>query len=104
MKLWDIRDLSNISISDDYLGPNNFAHNAYIKGNHAYISHYASGLRIVDLSDPKNMNEVGSFDIRDLWGVFPFLPSGKILISDIEDGLYVVRFDDPVKASELSEK
>ena len=96
--------MSNISISDDYLGPNNFAHNAYIKGNHAYISHYASGLRIVDLSDPKNMNEVGSFDIRDLWGVFPFLPSGKILISDIEDGLYVVRFDDPVKASELSEK
>ncbi len=50
------------------------------------------------------MNEAGSFDTRDLWGVFPFLPSGKILISDIEDGLYVVRFDDPVKASELSEK
>jgi len=53
VKLWDIRDLSNISISDDYLGPNNFAHNAHIKGNHAYISHYASGLRIVDLTDPK---------------------------------------------------
>ncbi|MCH8980762.1 hypothetical protein IH922_01945, partial [candidate division KSB1 bacterium] len=81
-----------------------FAHNAHIKGNHAYISHYESGLRIVDLSDPKNMNEVGFYDTRDLWGVFPFLPSGKILISDIEDGLYVVRFDDPVKASELSEK
>ncbi len=104
VKLWDIRDLSNISISDDYLGPNNLAHNAHIKGNHAFISHYESGLRIVDLSDPNNMNEVGVYDTKNLWGVFPFLPSGKILISDIDNGLYIVRFDDPAKASELSEK
>ena len=104
VKLWDIRDLSNVSIADDYLGPNNFAHNAHIKGNHAYISHYASGLRIIDLSDPKNINEVGSYDTKDAWGAFPFFPSGKILISDIDDGLYVVKFDDPDKASELSTK
>ena len=104
VKLWDIRDLSNISISDDYLGPNSFAHNAHIKGNYAYISHYASGLRIVDLSDPKNITEVGSFDTKDAWGAFPFFPSGKILISDIDEGLYVVRFDDPNRASELSTK
>ena len=35
VKLWDIRDLDNISISDDYLGPNGLAHNAHIKGNYA---------------------------------------------------------------------
>jgi len=104
VKLWDIRDLDNISISDDYLGPNNFAHNAHIKGNHAYISHYASGLRIVDISDPKNIVEVGVYDTKDAWGVFPYFPSGKILISDIEDGLYIVRFEDSGEASDLSKK
>ena len=94
VKLWDIRDLDNISISDDYLGPNNLAHNAHIKGNHAYISHYASGLRIVDISDPNNIVEVGVYNTSDAWGVFPYFPSGKILISDINDGLYVVKFEE----------
>jgi choice-of-anchor B domain-containing protein len=92
VKLWDIRDLDHVAISDEYLGPNNLAHNAHIKGNFAYISHYASGLRIVDISDPGNIFEAGSYDTADAWGAFPFLPSGKILISDIDKGLYVVKF------------
>lgn len=107
VKLWDIRDLDNISMSDDYLGPNNFAHNVHIKGDHAYISHYTSGLRIVDISKPKKIVEVGVYDTRDAWGVFPFFPSGKILISDIKDGLYVVRFEEPsdsLKSTDLSKE
>lgn len=92
VKLWDIRDLGNISISDEYLGRNNLAHNGHIKGNYAYISHYESGLRIVDLSDPANIVEAGYYGTRNAWGAFPFLPSGNILISDINDGLYIVKF------------
>ena len=93
VKLWDIRDLSEYAIADTYLGPNALAHNAFIKNGLAYISHYESGLRIVDISNPEAIEEVGYYDTADAWGVYPFFDSGMLLISDIADGLYVVQFD-----------
>jgi choice-of-anchor B domain-containing protein len=102
VKLWDIQDLNNISLSDEYLGGSHLAHNAYLKGNYAYISHYESGLKVVDISDPANIFEVGYYDtypqgetsnFHGAWGTYPFFNSGKILISDIETGLYVVYFE-----------
>lgn len=95
VKVWDIRDLNNIHIVGEYLGPNRFAHNVHVKGNIAYLAHYSSGLRVVDITDPSHPLEIG-FIQKDnssngAWGVFPFFPSGKIIISDIEEGLFVVR-------------
>ncbi|RMD88028.1 MAG: choice-of-anchor B family protein [Calditrichaeota bacterium] len=100
VKLWDIRNLNNVFITDEYLGPSKLAHNTHINGNFAYISHYADGLRIVDISNPNNIFEAGYYDTSPLnggfngaWGAFPFFPSGKILISDIQNGLFVFSFD-----------
>lgn len=102
VKLWNIQNINNISLSDDYLGGSHLAHNAYLKGNYAYISHYESGLRVVDISDPANISEVGYYDtypqgetsnFNGAWGTYPFFNSGKILISDIQTGLYVVYFE-----------
>jgi len=106
VKMWDIRDLNDIHIASEYLAPNGLAHNAHIKGQYAYLSHYGSGLRILDISDPYHIQEVAYFlkgetdnpgtpsdPYVDAWGAFPFFESGKVLISDIEDGLYVVHFD-----------
>jgi choice-of-anchor B domain-containing protein len=100
IKLWDISNLGNISITDEILAPDGLAHNAHIKGHYAYVSHYGDGLRIYDISDPYNISEVGYYDTYPgvgggyvgAWGAFPFFNSGKILISDIETGLYVVHF------------
>ena len=101
VKLWNIQDINNISLSDEYLGGSHLAHNAYLKGNYAYISHYESGLKVVDISDPNNIVEVGYYDtypqgessnFHGAWGTYPFFSSGKILISDIQTGLYVVYF------------
>lgn len=93
VKLWDISDLNNPTITSQYLGPNGLAHNAFIKRNYAYVSHYEAGLRILDISDPNNMVEVGYYDTPDAWGTYPFFASGKVLISDINSGLYVVFFE-----------
>lgn len=101
MKMWDISNLGNITMTDEILGPSGLAHNTHIMGNFAYVSHYADGLRIIDVSDPFNLVEVGFYDtypnpgggFNGAWGAFPFFPSGKILISDIQTGLYVVTFD-----------
>lgn len=101
VKMFALNDLFEVEMVDEYLAPNRLAHNAHIKGDYAYISHYGAGLRILDVSDPSDMIEVAHFtksnydDKRgfiDNWGAFPFFESGKVLVSDISDGLYVVEF------------
>ena len=110
VKMWDIQDLNNISPLGTYLGGSQLAHNAYLKGDYAYISHYESGLKVVDISDPNNLVEVGYYDtylqgetpnFHGAWGTYPFFSSGKILISDIESGLYVVYFKGAADADSL---
>ena len=100
MKMFDIRDLDNIVLEDEVLAPGRLAHNTHIKGNYAYVSHYGSGLRIYDIGDPKNIREAAFWQKGEKaqagfvsnWGAFPFFKSGKIIISDIETGLYVFNF------------
>ncbi|HAW94769.1 MAG TPA: hypothetical protein DCX60_00705 [Phycisphaerales bacterium] len=73
-------------------------HNIYTLGVFAYMANYSSGLRVFDIRDPENMEEVGFFDTRvsddsvsfdGLWSCYPYLPSGTILGSDIQRGLFV---------------
>ena len=77
-------------------------HNQYIVGNHAYQANYRSGLRILDISDIANGNlaEVGFFDVypaddspnfNGAWSVYPFFASGNVVVSGIEQGLYVLK-------------
>jgi len=104
MKVWDISDLSNISMTDEILAPDGLAHNTHIKNGYAYVSHYGDGLRIIDISDPQNIFEAGYYDTFPgtgggyvgAWGAFPFFDSGKVLISDMSTGLYVVTFSGAV--------
>ena len=103
MKIWDVSDLQNVKLLSEYIAPSKLAHNTHIKGNYAYISHYGSGLRIVDISNPAQPVEVAYHTKTDAnpsgfvsaWGAFPFFDSGKVLISDIEEGLFV--FDYPTE-------
>ncbi len=106
MKFWDISDLDNISLTDQVLGSSGLAHNTHIKGDFAYVSHYADGLIIFDITDPDNVAEVGDYDTHaatsgfsGAWGAFPFFPSGNVIISDQSTGLYIVDFagDDPAQ-------
>ena len=75
-------------------------HNGFARGNRYYMSNYERGLTILDISDPNNPVEAGFFDtfpssnnssFNGAWGVYPFLPSGLILLSDINSGLYVLK-------------
>ena len=67
-----------------------------------FQAHYRAGARIIDISQINNkvMTEVGFFDtypqnnsanFNGTWNVYPYFPSGNIIISDIEKGLFVIR-------------
>lgn len=73
-------------------------HNVMIKGHFAFVSYYNEGLRIFDISDITDVKEVGfydtfpeeqSFKMYGAWGIYTSLPSGKLLVSDRQNGLFL---------------
>ncbi|MEY2799431.1 MAG: hypothetical protein RI934_419 [Bacteroidota bacterium] len=108
---YDISDYSNIKELDRYQSPaskGSICHNTYVLNNSAVTGHntdflltsyYTDGVTIVDASRPDNLVQVGNYDtsptytggtFNGAWGVYGFLPSGNLLISDIENGLFVL--------------
>lgn len=107
LESYDISNLSNIRYLDRYkTNPGNtrvIPHNTHILGDFAITSWYTDGVIINDVSDPSNLVKVGSYDTYPQnvpasgtlylgdWGAYPFLPSGLILVSDINNGLFVLK-------------
>ncbi len=99
-----VSDLGNITLLDRYRSRttqirNTIPHNTYYHRGNVITSYYTDGFTIVDANDPTHLVEVGSYDtypagegdFHGCWGVYPYLPSGNILASDIEFGLFVVK-------------
>ncbi|WP_191858620.1 choice-of-anchor B family protein [Hanstruepera ponticola] len=101
--VFDFTDLDNPIFHMDYFGPTlAIDHNGYVKGNIYYLSNYRAGVRFIDISGLNSsvMNEVGYFDtypssdsasFNGAWNVYPYFPSGNIIVSDIEGGLFIIR-------------
>lgn len=99
----DFTDLDNPKRHTNYTGSlPAIDHNGYIKDNLFYQANYTGGMRVLDISDVenKNISEVGFFDsypsnnstaFNGAWNVYPFFESGNIVISDIDNGLFIVR-------------
>jgi hypothetical protein len=72
-------------------------HNPFMDGETLYLSWYADGVRVVDLSDPANPREVDSYvpPARDdgiapsIWGVY--VDGEYVYLSDLHLGLHVLR-------------
>ena len=69
------------------------------------MSHYTSGLRILDISDINNPSEKAYFDVYPsnnnssfdgTWSNFPYYNSGTVVVTGIDEGLYILNptFDD----------
>jgi choice-of-anchor B domain-containing protein len=76
-------------------------HNLYVRGNRVYQANYTAGLRILEFTNlaTDTLTQVAYFDTRPendavtfdgAWSVYPFLPSGVILVSDIQRGLFIL--------------
>lgn len=85
-------------------------HNMYILDDLLYQANYRSGLRVWDISNRTNPVEVAWFDTypsndspsyNGLWSCYPYFPSGSVIGSDLESGLFVWRVGEPAIALSL---
>lgn len=77
-------------------------HNLYVSGDRVYEANYRAGLRILDTKpiDRGSLREVGYFDVypgddaaefSGAWSNYPYFDSGTVVVSGIEQGLFVLR-------------
>ncbi len=101
-RLFNIEDLENPQeVATWTANASSLVHNPYIRGDFAFITHNTEGLRVLDIADPAVPVEVGYYDtydgpsggFRGLWSACPYLPSGRIIGGNREDGLYVWTFN-----------
>jgi choice-of-anchor B domain-containing protein len=103
IRVIDISDLAHPSLAAVWTSTTRaIEHNGYVVGDKLYVSHYEHGVTILDVTTPTSPRQVGFFDtfpsgeeadFHGVWGVYPFLPSGTILVSSIDGagGLFVLR-------------
>jgi len=102
--IWDISDPSSPALVGDISDNSSRAHNLYVINNFAYVSYYGAGLKVFDVSQPETPLLIDQYSTNlnggdglgngflGAFGVFPFSQSGNILVSDMDNGLFVFRF------------
>ncbi len=103
VRIFDISDpsapslLSSLTATE--LGIDAFSpHNPVIVGDLLFVSWYQAGLQVFDISDPMDPLHLGEYDtfpgavsgLDGNWGVYPFLGLDRVLLSDLDGGLYIV--------------
>jgi choice-of-anchor B domain-containing protein len=101
-RIIDVSDLANpVQVGTFSNGNSARDHNLFTRGSLIFEANYRSGLRVFAAPDPLAPFEIAFFDTypddddadyNGLWGVYPYLPSGSIIGSDIEKGLFVWTF------------
>ncbi len=82
------------------------AHNLYIRDNLLYVSQYEDGLLVYDISKPTQPVLRAFYDTHPQniqyntyygnWGNYPWLPSGNIITTDMQNGLSILKLDKSV--------
>ncbi|HJN72111.1 MAG TPA: choice-of-anchor B family protein [Phycisphaerales bacterium] len=98
-RVLNVEDLSNPHLVSTFTsGSTSIDHNLYTHNGMIFEANYRSGLRVFDASNPTNPVQYGYFDtypsndnasFNGLWNVYPYFPSGTVIGSDLESGLFV---------------
>ena len=96
----DYSELATVSTFDEGMDiSNSIPHNLIVLGDYLYVSYYYNGLQVYDITNRENPQRIMHYPTSSLpngnryegaWGVYPFLPSGNILVSDMQEGLFVI--------------
>lgn len=101
---YNVSNLNNIELLDVFTaaatrGRGVVPHNTHYLKGFLPTAYYTDGVKIVDASRPTNLVEVGSYDtypgpdggFAGVWGIYPYFPSGLLIASDIQTGLWVFK-------------
>lgn len=100
-RIFDVSNLAGVTqVADMIIDPLASAHNCYELNDLLYMAHYTEGVRVWDVSNPTSPFEVAHYDTytqsgygyRGCWNVYPYLPSGRIIASDMQTGLYLLEW------------
>lgn len=107
---YDISDINNIKFKSKFRPLETkekpvIPHNTHYFQGYNVVSWYTDGLVIIDAHRPENLVKIAAWDthpddgilnpntnwFRGCWGAYPYLPSGLVIASDINTGLYIFR-------------
>jgi choice-of-anchor B domain-containing protein len=109
--VWDLTDLDDPVVANQYIGPVRATdHNLFVVGNRMFQSNYGSGLRVIDISDRENPQEIAFFDSAPYndndpgtsasqsgaWSNYPFFSSGLVIFTSVREGLFIMRVLPPI--------
>ena len=104
-RILDVSDLTAPFMTGTFSsGTTSIDHNLYVDGDVIYEANYRSGLRVFDATNPTAPVQTAYFDtyeadddaaFNSLWSCYPFFPSGTVIGSDLEKGLFVWHIGDP---------
>ncbi len=104
IKIIDVSDLSRMQVLQLIEAESDpdasIPHNLIVKNDMLFVSYYFDGLQVFDVSGDTtacraysfatSTFEPAEFSFRGAWGVYPFLPSELVLVSDMEEGLFII--------------
>ncbi|MCW5940527.1 MAG: choice-of-anchor B family protein [Fimbriimonadaceae bacterium] len=106
--IFDVSNLETAELVGTYTtGKPSVDHNLYIRNDFIFHANYTTGLWVFDANDnPLEPVMKGYFDtypkndtaeFNGAWSNYPLLPSGVVIISDINDGMFIVDTSEATK-------
>ena len=101
--IWDVRDLAKPKLIGTFVAKSgSIDHNVYSEEDALYHANYTNGFRILDLENAHRgkLEEVAYIDtmptsdapdFNGVWAAYPYLPSGNMLVGNMDGGLFIVR-------------
>jgi choice-of-anchor B domain-containing protein len=102
MKVLDVSDPCDVNVEGvfdaEVSNPNSIPHNQLVACNYLYVAYYYEGMVVYDISDPSSPEKVLYYDTssepeapsyKGAWGIYPMTSSNKILVLDMQEGLFV---------------
>ncbi|MBI3195277.1 MAG: choice-of-anchor B family protein [Ignavibacteriae bacterium] len=104
LKFWNVQNIPpapSSPIATYTISPADIVHNVFVRGNYAYVAWYTAGIAVVDITNPSSPATAGFYDTSlepsggydGVWAVYPYFWSGKIIAGDMQNGLFVFRFN-----------
>lgn len=102
LEAWDIQDRTRpTKVSQFIARPGTIPHNVLIDGQRLLVAHYTEGVYLLDVVNPRQPRVLGAYDtyrgtetgFHGAWGAYVFPGSDLIVVSDIDGGLFVLRYD-----------